>query len=724
MDPITTTFILTMVLPGVIGKCIDVSTNRGLEYWTTFTVPESAITEFVKNLPSHQTEVADALRKWIRSESFVREARSVKGWSLADAVNSFSKASGLSSSPIANLSLEELVSEYLVEFAIQLSIVDPVMRAKETRAQFLQLMAKVSALEQVVERKSDEILLRLAQPKLNSVLSYEVHEPEERLAEETSIHSQIDVAIAHLNRGKVCKARDELIKIREHLDTAAASISDYIVYRIAGCLGDCYTSLEVLEEAKTEYQTALNAKATRLNYSNLAAALLNLNENAEALRLSRKAMNFPKTNGRTVSIHMHALKQNGLDEELAEFLTEHQDLCDSDPDCLFARGQIAYDEKDYCRANSLFTKASERVPYNGQLKLLSANCLLKIVETPLFENTPLDGKLSSESSTMMQEAKLLIEDAIEALVSNDHFLLRNRALEYRACIAFFEQDFDSAESDCRKVLETDPQNQIALLKLGCIAAMRNDHEQAIHFYESVSSEQLRTMTMMVAVSYVAVGNMEKAKERLREFENIVDKRKLFYVYAHESLKIAVAEGTLEKTIGDLLDKYRTTGDVLFAIAEIYKKRGMTKETLHFLDAAEGDENCTLATFIQRARAQTYVDAGLWDAAVNAFEAMCNFRNYKQDWYEYITALANTDNNALLGTAGVEAKNARIANGGKVIPVISEIEASAELFKFNRPREALSILLELWKINPIASTEKLIRTANQRIGRESMDLNPP
>ena len=80
---------------------------------------------------------------------------------------------------------------------------------------------------------------------------------------------------------------------------------------------------------------------------------------------------------------------------------------------------------------------------------------------------------------------------------------------------------------------------------------------------------------------------------------------------------------------------------------------------------------------------------------------------------------------MLGSAGVEARNARLASGGEVIPVISEIEAAADLLKFNDPRKALTLLIPLWKSHPHTSmTEQFLRISNTRIGRQGLDLSDP
>lgn len=348
MDPITTTIVLTMALPGVIGKCIDVSTNFGMEKWKSFSALESAISSFSKRLPSHVSESATALRTWIKSDTFATKARQAgTNWPLNDAITSFCEATGLSDSPVPGMTIEELIGEFLIELSIHFQVLDPKLRIKTERKQFVQLMTAVSSIHSDItklQKQTEQICAHLEETKSPTIFSYEMHDSEDRLPEEADFHSRIDTAVAHLKRGKVQQATEDLIQIRQDVG-ARSTASSYLTYRVAGNLGDCYSRLEQLAEAKSEYQRALNAKATRLNYSNLSAAMLNLDENAEALELSRKAMGFEKTNGRTVAIHMHALNQNGLVDELAQLKNRHQQLCDADPDCLLALGQIKYDER-------------------------------------------------------------------------------------------------------------------------------------------------------------------------------------------------------------------------------------------------------------------------------------------------------------------------------------------------------------------------------------------
>lgn len=305
-------------------------------------------------------------------------------------------------------------------------------------------------------------------------------------------------------------------------------------------------------------------------------------------------------------------------------------------------------------------------------------------------------------------------------------MLLNRALEYRVCVSFFEQDHEAAEIDCQKILETDKNNQIALLKLGFLAlTVRNESAEAIRYFERVSDKNLLTMGVVIAGAYINIGDLEKAKSHLNAFKREAEKKKLWYVLAHEKLRIAEIENTVDDVISQLLAEYSSKGDVLFAIAELYKRRGNTRKALELFEEAIRSAECTLRLFIPRLKAQTYYDAGLWTAAASAYESISDLRNNEKDWFEYIAALANIEDKSMLGSAGVEAKNARISKGGEVIPVISEIEATAELIKFNEPRKALRLLIDLWKTHPHSSiTEQLIKAANTKIGRDPMDLSAP
>lgn len=729
MDPVTATIVLTMALPGVIGKCIDVSTNLGMEKWKNFSVVENAIDAFSKTLTSHGKETAKALRTWIKSDKFVAKAKQGGStWPLDEAIASFIEISGIESSPVPGVTLEELIGEFMIELAIQLEVVDPKARIKTERWQFIQLMTKLSSIHDDVTKiqQRQEHFLTHLEEKTPTVFSYEMHDAEDRLPEEASFHSQIDTAVAHLKKGKAQLAKEQLLQIRKDVVASIQNASTYLTYRIAGNLGDCNSKLELLTESKNEYQRALNAKSTRLNYSNLASAFLNLNENQEALDLSKKAMGFKKTNGRTIAIHMHALKQNGLLNELASLTDAHKQLCEADPDCLLALGQIKYDEGDYEGAKSYFDKAILKAPYNGQLYLMSTNCILKSVENPFLENTPLDGKFSNEAIQRLQEAKSLIQKAFDNIKDDDHYLLLNRAREYRVCISFFEQDYKNAEKDCQEILKTDKGNQIALMKLGFLAlTLRNDNMVAVSFFEQVSDKNLRPMSVVVAGAYINIGDLENAKLKLEEFKGEAEVKKLWYVYTHEMLRVAELENTVEEVISELLKEYTANGDVLYAVAELYKRRGATQKALKLFDEAKNSRECTLKLYIPRMKAQTYYDAGLWSAAADAYESVPNFRDSDKDWFEYIAALANIENHAMLGSAGIEAKRAREAKGGKIIPVISEIEAASELLKFEKPSKALVLLIDLWQNYPhTPMTEQLLRTANSKLGRDPLDLTMP
>ena len=434
------------------------------------------------------------------------------------------------------------------------------------------------------------------------------------------------MSIGHLKRGKVYRAIELLLSIRDTLRGLTSS-SAYLRSRIAGSLGDCYLRLEKLTDAKDEYQSALNARATRLNYSNLAAAMLNLNEKTKAFELSEAAMSCAKTNGRTLAIHLQVLWQNNFRDEAEELIEKHGLFCQADPDCLLAIGQLKYDERDFIAAKGYFDKACAKAPYEAQLHLLSANCLLKRLEETLLDCTPLDGKLSPEMLPDLNECKELIRVALSIVQGNDFPLTLNRALEFRVCASFFEMDFASAEADCSKILETDSENQIALIKLGYLALLeRKDSAVAIRYFEKVSPKTIAPMAVVAAEAYINVGDIEKAKAALSTFQSEAKKRKLWYVYAHESIRLASIEGTEEEALARLQANYPLNGDVLYAVAEVYKRQKDTKKTLELLEKAKDATECTLRSSIARLKAQTYFDAQLWRAAADTYEAMPDFED--------------------------------------------------------------------------------------------------
>jgi tetratricopeptide (TPR) repeat protein len=733
MDPTTATFVLTMVLPGVIAKCIDVSTNLGMDKWKNATAIGNAVNTFTATLPSHRSEMAKALRTWLQSDAFATKAKEEgRAWPIDQAIQLFREVTGIESSPVAEMSLDEVIGEFLIELAVQFEVVDPRARIRSERARFIQIMDRLSVIDSRVDNvqesireTSRQILARLDENKSPTIFSYEVQDAEDRLPAEAELHSRIDVAVEHLEHGKVTKARDLLLTIRLEIGSSSDKTA-YLRSRIACNLGVCYMRLELVAEARDEYQQALNLRATRLNYSNLAAAALNLNEQSVSLMLSRQAMGFPKTNGRTVAIHLQVLYRNGLTDELAELLATHEDLCKADPDCLLALGQLKYDQTDFIGARGYFEKARVKAPYDSQLYLLCANCILKNIETPFQTNTPLDGKLAPETSNLLKEANKLIEEALALTNENDFALTHNRALEFRASAAFLEMNYEAAEADCQKILKTDPDNQIALMKLGYLALLlRNDSAESIRHFELVTANNLAPMAVLAAGAYINLGDIAKANAALAVFKEEAEKRRLWYVYAYETIRIAIIENREDEALSGLLAEYPTNGDVLYAVAEAYKRRKETKKTLELLEQASLAEECTLKSYIPRIKAQTYFDAGLWTAASETYEGMPNLRKFKQDWYEYIAALANIEDKSMLGTAGTEAKNARMENDGEVIPVISEIEAAADILKFNDPRKALTLLIPLWQNHPhTPMTEQFLRLANMRIGRKPLDLSDP
>ena len=88
-------------------------------------------------------------------------------------------------------------------------------------------------------------------------------------------------------------------------------------------------------------------------------------------------------------------------------------------------------------------------------------------------------------------------------------------------------------------------------------------------------------------------------------------------------------------------------------------------------------------------------------------------------------MANLANESMLGSAGSEARQAREANGGELISMISEIEALAKINKFGDPRGALKLLIPIYQ-TMLHSPQTLyfIRFANIKCGRNPNDLTIP
>lgn len=112
------------------------------------------------------------------------------------------------------------------------------------------------------------------------------------------------------------------------------------------------------------------------------------------------------------------MRLNGLQDEAQKIQNEHADLFEADANCLLALGQLAYDKGDYLGAKDYFQKAQSKAPYDAQMKLLIANCILKHIENPLQEVTPLDGALSSSAKNGLATVMELVAEALDELKDN------------------------------------------------------------------------------------------------------------------------------------------------------------------------------------------------------------------------------------------------------------------------------------------------------------------
>ncbi|MBX3152722.1 hypothetical protein KF728_21370 [Candidatus Obscuribacterales bacterium] len=725
LDPVTTTWVMTMLLPGVIGKCTDVVVNHGMAEWKKHSAVGNAIDELKKRLPSHQDEIADALSDWACSNSFCDGVKNHgANWKLPDAVESFKQNSKLSFGLPADYTLEQLVGNFFFELGIQLEAIDQTLRLREERDRWKALLDRMGNIEAVgskLEQRmlaQEEALSRIADNPLIT-LSQEKHDSDERLPEERGYHSDIDAAASHLNRGKVKKALEELLHVRREVGKSKQS-SDGLQSRLCAYIGDCYARMEQFSGACDEFQKALNYKISRSNYSNLSLAKLNLDQVTEAISLSRKAIAMDKMNGRTAAILVHALSLGGLESECQDFMEDNQTLFDSNPDCLMTAGQIEYDKKNYEGAKDFFEKARKKAPYSPYPALASANCSLKMVDEPVQDCTPLDGLLTVEQKARLSEVQALVKEVLDLSEKDDFDNVRLRALEYRVCAHYLSMSYEDAESDCKAILELSPKNQIAALKLGYLTMIQGQNSaEAIKYFEMVEPGNLAPAAVVSAGAYIDVGDLEKAEQQLAIFEKNMDQKKLWYVFAHEYIRLAKLKSNETEALAYLLEKYSDNGDVLFAVAEYYQEKNDAVNALIALKNAVSCKKLTLQNYIYRLKARIYTQERLWNEAANAFELMPNLREFQYDWHNYITTLANFPNNKMLASAGVEAKQARLKNNGNVIPVITAIEACAKLAKTNEPEEALDLLLRLKADGDQSSlTNDLLREANRQLGRDA------
>lgn len=723
LDPVTAVIVLTMVLPAIIGKCTDVATNQGMDAWKKQSAVGNALNEFVKTYNSKTLE--EGLKKWVTSDEFTTsDIAKGKAWATADVVASFSNVTSIKSSPIASTELDELLCEFLIELAVQLELAEPAMRVRSDRARFLKIMARFDDQDKQADMRHKQILAKFDELTPAKVFSYEVTEQLTRLPAEIEPHSKIDTAMEHFKRGRVNKAKDELLALRTSLGTT--ELSDELKSRLANALGASYSKLEHLQPAHDEFQYALNYKRSRSNLSNLAAAKLNLGDLSGGLELSKKAFAVQPSNAFTIAIHVQALRLNGLHDEAQKIQNEHADLFEADANCLLALGQLAYDKGDYLGAKDHFEKAHSKAPYDAQMKLLIANCILKDIENPFQEVTPLDGALSTAAKDGLTKVMELVAEALDELKDNDYPINRIRAYEFQAAGRFLERDYENAEKACREILNLDSDNQLALLKMGFIAhSVRKDNKEAIGYFEQVKPELLAPMAVVAASAYIDEKEIKKAKACLAAFKQEAQRKKLWYCYAHEQIRVAAYDGTQEAAVEELLSEYHDNGDVLYAIGEYYKEQKNTGKALEYFALAKDSNNCTLKLFIPRMQAQTYFDAQLWEPAYKIYSSMPDIDKYQKDWYEYICTMANMPNQELLGSAGSQARQARERNGGALIPIISEIEALAKMEKFCNPREALRLLIPIYNdLEHSPQTLYLIQIANLRCGRNANNLDIP
>lgn len=85
-------------------------------------------------------------------------------------------------------------------------------------------------------------------------------------------------------------------------------------------------------------------------------------------------------------------------------------------------------------------------------------------------------------------------------------------------------EFDRADNCFRQALEEDSESAIALMKLGQIASLQGDRQQAVDFFEHVlrTTPNAREVLLLLAAEYRKDGETAKAEQTLKQAESLPD----------------------------------------------------------------------------------------------------------------------------------------------------------------------------------------------------------
>lgn len=619
-----------------------------------------------------------ALLKWRSSRSFRKLLKAAHVTTdttrLAESANnSFVEVTGLSYK-VSHVRTPELIDIFVDYLLAELRAQDPVHAQISIDKRFNSLSYQVSQ-SNVLGQNQDALSARFRIAPIDNI--------ENRDKSEFQLHARIDTCKKHIEKRQVSLAKNELTALRNFV---LKNCSKNLRFRIATNLGVCHLNLGEFESADQEFRSALMLfPENHLALANCANSAIFADDWAVALTMGKKSVELESSTPFSMCIYLMALHGNDLKVEIAQLRLD-KPWIESDPLCLMALGQNAYDDKDFPLAEEFYKRALELNPYDVQLHLLLAQSICRQVHIQLMANLPAMHRIPPEIEQRIILAKGEIEHALSLCKDDDNDASRNRVFIVRAAVRAMSNEVIGAHEDCDLVLSSDPDNPTALANKASLLVSEGHYPDAKVLLDKLP-ERMRLQTG--ALKGTVFVNLKLYAEGIEAFLEYLESADV-----SDTMRLAAVAGLIDahdrnrepeeatKVIEEYSSEYSGNAEFTYAKSLHEKLNNNRDGYMDLLRAAVNEAHGQLADFLNRELARAYSDDGdslfardreaavtRYKMSVEVYERFVCKNTDTQETREYLIALANADR---MSDAYELAK--MIRDNGPAIEVITDVES--------------------------------------------------
>lgn len=532
-------------------------------------------------------------------------------------------------------------------------------------------------------------------------------------AKEAAFNAQIDTARDLIPEGKPETARKILKALREKL--SSQEISDDLRFRLVANIGVCALHLNDLDEAISEFETALSIKPDHAHtLSNAAVAAMAAEDFERALALTKRARTAGEKDTVVTANHLRVLYYAGAGEEIDELLRDEPWIAE-DPECSFVLGLINLDKGEYATAEAYFRTALVKKESNPYIHHMLAQAVLFPIDQGFKEAPPLPWRLPPEAHARIEEAEREFSRAIELFEPFENQDSLEAALLHRAYVRGTLGHAEEGIRDCDWVLSRVQNDEAALRQKGNLLLLEDNISEAMKCFAKIEDPEVQKTTAL-AVALIHQKNNEPSKlievlsphwhPEEQEHRQLTIADLLLWAY-HQTGDSAAINGVIQA----LEQRGEGAPDSLIAIARQRQREGNAELGINLLrdaiaNSQEGQQRDRLALEL----GNLCYEAKDWAGAANSYDKITDKSNINPLSVKYLLSLFNSGAYREALTLA-----ASLRNDGPAIPVVSEVEAQILVYATDLER-ALDLFMQLKDLEPGKVTHRLwIANLQQRKG---------